>query len=206
MKKWMRMTLCLTMLLGLLCGCGKASYKETPAEEFSYDIVDGTVVITGYHGTEREIVIPEMIDDRPVTIIGSRAFEGYDMTSIVIPKNVWKIERLAISCCACLEKVEFLCEGCAFEEYAFHMCDSLKKIEMPEESCAFSPGTFSSCEQLEEIVLSDKINIISVGSGYADEILSDCDNARFIIGKKSVMYETVKTALDKGEDLPVKIK
>lgn len=86
-----------------LSGCGKPN--ASPIEDFSYEFEDGNVTITGYTGKDREIIIPDVIDERPVTVIGEKAFEGYDLTSITIPETVTTIETNAFNNCNSLETI-----------------------------------------------------------------------------------------------------
>lgn len=107
MKKIITLILSISLILTLcfsLCACGQSA---SPVEDFEYEFTDGTVTITGYIGTDLEIVIPDTIEERPVTVIGENAFSEYDMTSIVIPDGVTTIERNAFSQCSMLEKISF---------------------------------------------------------------------------------------------------
>jgi len=83
--KYRRLLISLALLLAVLAmlvGC--ASGEETEAALISADNVSGdliysiyagnTVTITGYTGTERDLVLPDQIDTRPVTAIGADAF------------------------------------------------------------------------------------------------------------------------------------
>lgn len=101
--------LALLLLIGvfyiLLCSCNEP--VSSPVEDFEYDFVDGEVVITGYTGMDLEIIVPNTIEERPVTVIGEKAFYEYDMTSIVIPNGVTTIERNAFSQCKNLENISF---------------------------------------------------------------------------------------------------
>lgn len=204
MKKWLCLLLMVSIIGSLMCGSGAAA--ETPAEDFSYDMVDGSVVITGYHGSDREIVIPKEINGRPVVKIGERAFEEYDLTSIVISENVSMIDRFAFSNCACLEKVEFAEGPCLIVEYAFHMCNSLVTIELPKNSSSIQRSAFSMCDNLEEIYVPDDYDFTGLGLDYMEKFISGSDKAVFVITKNSAMYNAVQEALENGEDIPVKIK
>ena len=50
--------------------------SETSSNDFSYTIGDGGIIITGYTGSDTEIIIPDTIDERNVVTIGSQAFMG----------------------------------------------------------------------------------------------------------------------------------
>lgn len=53
------------------------------------------VTITGYNGTETDLIIPSEIDGKMVTIIGERAFEDKNLTSVVLPNTVVTIANYA---------------------------------------------------------------------------------------------------------------
>lgn len=105
-----------------LCSC--SMQKASPIDDFLYEFENGEAIITGYIGTDLEIVIPSEIEGRPVTRIGYNsdekkgAFEGYDMKSIIIP-----------------EGVEFI------NDYAFDDCLMLENISLPNTLKGFYHGT-----------------------------------------------------------------
>ena len=82
MKRKIACLLACVLLCISFCSCGK---QTSPVEDFTYEFEEGTVKITGYTGADREIVVPDTIEERPVTTIGEEAFSGYDLVSIVLP-------------------------------------------------------------------------------------------------------------------------
>ncbi|MEY8391349.1 hypothetical protein D3Z36_06295 [Lachnospiraceae bacterium] len=79
---------------------------EVQAEEqsgnFEYEVnEDGnSVTITGYTGSDRDVVIPSEISKKQVTSIGDWAFaECSGLTSISIPESVTSIGDSAFSRC-----------------------------------------------------------------------------------------------------------
>lgn len=104
----------LCLFAGLLCTasfCSCSTPKSSPIEDFLYEFENGETIITGYVGTDLEIVIPSEIEGRPVTQIGYNfdeekgAFEEYDMTSITIPEGVEYINDIAFEDCTMLENI-----------------------------------------------------------------------------------------------------
>jgi hypothetical protein len=68
--------------------------KRVAAED-DFDIeqlVDGTLKITDYTGTAKNVVIPDTISGVKVTVIGGLAFSGKGLYSVVIPDCVTVIE------------------------------------------------------------------------------------------------------------------
>lgn len=109
---FMKKFLSLILIIILCCSfsaCG--SPASSPIEDFEYKLKDGEATIIGYTGKDLEIVVPDSIEGRPVVYIGYNedeekgAFEGYDMTSVVIPDSVKLINEYAFKDCKMLENI-----------------------------------------------------------------------------------------------------
>ncbi len=67
-----------------------------PTDESCFTFNTSTGTITDYDDTcPKNIVIPNMINDIPVTSIGSSAFNSNQLTSVTIPSNVTSIGKSA---------------------------------------------------------------------------------------------------------------
>jgi len=55
----------------------------------------GGVIITGYFGESKDVIIPSKIDNMPVTAIGDEAFYHNELTSVIISKSVITIGEAA---------------------------------------------------------------------------------------------------------------
>ena len=143
----------LAFLLLCITGCG--IQKETPADEFSYKMDDGEIIITGYLGTERKIVVPKEINDRPVTQIGEGAFSEYDLIEIVFPEGLRIIGEQAFEDCACLEAITFPESLETIDDFAFRHCKVLEKVELPNDLSYLGWEAFYGCEKLKEVELPD---------------------------------------------------
>ena len=83
----------------------------TSSNNFTYIIGNNTntISITGYTGTNTTVVIPAMINDLPVTGIGSYAFENQTrLISVTIPAGVAAIGPYAFAADPSLVKIYFL--------------------------------------------------------------------------------------------------
>ncbi len=118
--------------------------------DFSYEINDGEVTITGFSGTSVEALIPSTIEGFPVTAIGSNAFERIDgLFDVTIPNSVISIG-----------------------EKAFYQCGELGEIVIPDSVEEMGIGAFSSCNQLRTITLSSGVTQIPEEAFYGSDIVS----------------------------------
>ena len=104
----------------------KPSGSETNPDHFYRTYVDGGVVITGYWGSDTDIVIPAEIYGDPVVGIGDFAFSYSELTSVVIPEGVTYID-----------------------EYAFSGCESLISVSLPSTMESIGESAFEGCTSLE---------------------------------------------------------
>ena len=76
--------------------------------DYSYTVSsDNTATITGYSGTDTELVIPDTLGGYPVTGIGAYAFSGCSsLESIEIPDTVTNIGGHAFQNCTSLSSVQ----------------------------------------------------------------------------------------------------
>jgi hypothetical protein len=77
------------VMLFTLAFAGNAFAAES---DYSYvDNGDGTATITGYSGTDTNLVIPSTVDGLTVTSIGADAFENKGISEVTIPNTVQTI-------------------------------------------------------------------------------------------------------------------
>jgi hypothetical protein len=119
----------------------KAEYEKlpTPQPQFTYTVNNKQVTVTGYLGTDTELVIPQYIDGFPVVAIADRAFQNkVGLRSVKIPEGVRQIGWFAFSGCVLLEVVllpttlDAVCYG-AFENCSSSMGVHCKKGSYAEE-------------------------------------------------------------------------
>ena len=75
--------------------------------EYAPDWQTRGVMITGYDGNADKVVIPEKIDGKPVIGIARGAFENCSMTTLVLGRNIQKIEDGAFVNCTSLSTVHY---------------------------------------------------------------------------------------------------
>ncbi|MBE5871160.1 MAG: hypothetical protein E7294_07870 [Lachnospiraceae bacterium] len=93
-----------------------------------YESEKTEIVITGYHGIDAHLVIPEQIDGHPVTAIGKKAFLGQkNLMSIAFPPTLTYLE-----------------------DWAFAHCYRLREVALYPVECGLGRGVFTECGRLEK--------------------------------------------------------
>ncbi|MDR2501430.1 MAG: leucine-rich repeat domain-containing protein [Treponema sp.] len=61
------------------------------ADSFEYKKENGGIIITGYTGIAKDVVIPARVDNLPVAAIGDKAFSSKQLASVTIQNSVTAI-------------------------------------------------------------------------------------------------------------------
>ncbi len=110
-----------------------AAAAETPVSSFTYTVnADGGMTITGFTGSQTDVVVPSKINNIPVNTIGTNAFNKKNkITSITLPNTLKYIGDVAFSECENLKKVNIPDSVTAIDRYAFYWCPNLKSVTVP---------------------------------------------------------------------------
>ncbi|WP_455717933.1 leucine-rich repeat protein [Anaerosporobacter sp.] len=121
------------------------------------EIDDGTIKITGYTGTDTDIVIPDTIDGKIVSVIGYSSFQYDHIASVTIPGSVTHIEEDAFYRCDELETVTFTDDGLeSIGDNAFYNCEALQELSFPTTLENVGEGAFSYV-RLENLTIPSSV-------------------------------------------------
>lgn len=123
---------------------------------FSYEIIQGStsVKITGYTGTDENVIIPDILDGRTVIEISSGAFaSNTTVKTVVISSNVLRIMKEAFKNCSSLQSVEIPASVTSIGDSAFANCVSLTSVTIKSASTAIGYYAFEGCTALNSIVI-----------------------------------------------------
>ena len=139
-------------------------------EGLSYLVEDNGIIITGYTGSEIDLVIPELIIGLPVIEIAKNAFIYGQIYSISIPSTVKRIGFSAFYECSYLDSIIFneLSQLETIDEYAFYGCENLFMIELPNGLMAINDYAFYNCFMLRSINIP--LSVMEMGK----EIFVNC--------------------------------
>lgn len=117
---------------------------DTTADGLQYEISEGEITITGYTGSAAEVIIPETIEDCPVTGIGFGAFWGCSsLTNVTISDSVTYVEQ-----------------------EAFSECTGLTSVTIGKSIQWIGPDAFSCCDKLTSVYISDVAAWCNINFGW----------------------------------------
>lgn len=128
----------------ILCSCLVVNAEETQplkSGDFSYEIYDdGTLCLTEYHGEGGDVIIPEAIDGKAVSVLGDELFWYMEeVTSVTLP-----------------ESLEYI------GARVFQHCTALTSIKIPDSVLEIGDACFEGCSKLTDINIS--ANLVYVGA------------------------------------------
>lgn len=160
MKKFSSVFLAAVLLVSALT-CLPLSVSAETEGDFEYWIDDGEATITGYNGSDEDVVIPSELEGAPVTEISNYAFYQSDtMKTLTIPGSVKKIGSDAFYNCYMLKSVTME-EGVEeIGEFAFEACFGLASVTLPSSLKTIKYGAFQRCDALVDLALPNGLESI----------------------------------------------
>ena len=162
-----------------------ASNPTAPAEDFTYEVTDDGVTVTAYTGGDIVVVIPDTIEDKPVTAIGEKAFA--DMTGIKavsVPDTVVSIAAGAFAGCKNLTSLRtpvFTCEGAdyfgalfgakSYDAQGSAVPAGLSTLVLTGGE-AIPDYAFYACRALEVVAIPETVTEIGAFAFYGCEALA----------------------------------
>ena len=162
----------------IFCSCQKST--TTPIDEFDIELSDGNAIISGYHGSNVDIIIPSQTKERQITEIGKDAFMSYDLKSLVISEGITTIGERAFYKCAQLESVKLPNTLETILDYAFANCENLKEIHIPENVKNLSEHSIGYRKYTNVDPLKYEITIYGKAGSKAEEYAKK-NNFTFIL-------------------------
>ena len=136
-----------------------------PVSDFEWKSIRGKVAITGFLGDGPKVVIPNRIDEKPVTSIGDRAFfECKRLTSITIPDGVTSIGISAFLRCSGLTSITIPDSVTLIEQEAFLNCTGLKSITIGNSVTSIGRAAFVNCNGLTSITFGENSQLGRIGN------------------------------------------
>ena len=163
---------------------------------WDYVIDNNEVTITGYLGKEKEVRVPEKINNCPVTVIASSAFNrNGNIRYVYLPDSVKTIESNAFSECNRLNEV-FIGSGMkTIGKNAFSQCRSLAVVCILAKNCSLKDAFSGADSRL--IVTVPKGSQTEKNASATSYSINTIENRKkddgkdvIAFGGKTVVYNT----------------
>lgn len=161
-----------------------------PAEDFTYEITEDGITLTGYTGGELILVIPDTIEDKPVTAIAGAAFAGKgNLKAVSVPDSVKTIGKDAFKGCESLSSLRtpvFTCPDApyfgalfgasSYETNGGNIPVSLTTLVLTAGE-SIPDYAFYACRGLEAVFLPDTVTEVGGFAFYGCEALVHINTA-----------------------------
>ena len=156
------------LLLAMSAMTATAAPKEAPASDFGYTIQGGEVTLTKYKGKTRDLIIPEKIEDCPVTEFERDLFkENESLVRVSIPNTVVVIGDNVFHGCYNLESVKMSENITSLGFSCFRYCGKLKEISFPKR-ISILPWAFAGCDSLGTLITGDGEQLLWGGANVRE--------------------------------------
>lgn len=134
---------------------------QTTESGLSYTVDENDeITITGYSGTDNNMVIPETIEGKTVVAIGAKAFmNNITIVTADLPDTIKELGKLS-----------------------FWSCENLIEIEIPKSVELIGTSSFQLCSSLHKIIIYENTKLEEGTSG--NRIFSNCPSDFKIYGYK----------------------
>lgn len=125
------------------------------AADFSYESTGSSITITGYVGTDNDVIVPDTIEGLTVARIGQYAFnDNTTITSVKLPDSITLIGECAFMDCENITSINIPQSLECVDSGAFANCFSLSgELTFPETVQYIHENAFVACNSLSAITL-----------------------------------------------------
>lgn len=135
-----------------------AQWEKWNAEtDFEYTVGD-TVTIKAYYGSGDQVVVPEKILGKPVSVIAAGAFQNCEANHIILPKTIEIVESGAFVNCA-MQELTFYDNVESLPSDAFLNCRDLRTVHINAQEPPYG------YHYRRESMLADKLDLLILSQG-----------------------------------------
>ncbi len=156
--------------------------KASPISDFKYrNNYYGGKTITEYVGSAKNVVVPSVIDGKPVTEILGAAFSyNENIESVYLPDTVYAIKSSSFKLCSNLKSVRLPSGVSSIGIEAFYYCTSLTEIAFPNSVTEIDSKAFKGCASLKDFKLPDSL------TSLGQEAFAECHSLEYIEIPKNI--------------------
>lgn len=134
--------------------------------DYYYELMpDNSVKIDLYAGSDTELVLPDNIDGKKVSTLGTKMFFNSNIrdsiTKVVVPEGVTDIDGAAFFGCSSLNEVSLPSTLQEIRYGAFYNCAALSNITIPASLTKIGAGAFKRTKWLSERINENPIVVVN---------------------------------------------
>lgn len=149
------------MAVSIVCFAPTAVFADTLGP-LTYVDNGSSITISNCQDVYGDLVIPPMIDGKPVTAIGEEAFSLQSgIRTISIPAGVINIGKRAFFLCSRLRNVSLPSSLTAINDETFLFCRNLTEVTIPAGVRSIGVGAFGGCTKLDNLIIPSDVRTIS---------------------------------------------
>ena len=152
----------IVVLLCIVLSRGNDPIREVFSRgDFDYTIRDdGRIEIVAYRGSDKNVVVPSVIEGKTVASIGNEVFLSSELRSVTLGSFVESIGAYAFGNSVHLYEVVFPDSLVSIGVGAFYGCEVLEEIDLPENLASISDYAFLGCEIVESVTFPESLTEI----------------------------------------------
>ena len=129
-------------------------------DEYIYEVKGRGIIIKDYIGKEKQITIPDTIDDKPVTKIASEAFEGKNLLEVNMPDTIKEVGKYAFASNMYMTNIKLSASLKYIPEGMLAFCGKLKELDVPPSVKSIGKNSFDYVK-LRKIIIPASVQKIS---------------------------------------------
>lgn len=158
--------------------------------QFLFTTNNGAITITGYSGSDSNVVIPGAINGYPVTSIGNSAFYNSIVTNVSLPSTITNIGYQAFTTSS-LTSMIIPDSVITIGPSSFLDCSNLASVTIGTNVTTFGDEAFGNCPRLTNIFIPASVTNFTDGSAFLE-----CTNLIAIyVDSQNPVYSSVAGVL-----------
>ena len=129
-------------------------------DEYVYEVKGRGIIIKDYIGKEKQITIPDTIDEKPVTKIASEAFEGKNLLEVNMPDTIKEVGKYAFASNMYMTNIKLSASLKSIPEGMLAFCGKLKELDVPPSVKSIGKNSFDYVK-LRKIIIPASVQKIS---------------------------------------------
>ncbi len=147
--------------------------KTVQIDDYIFTLYKTYASLSGYVGSDTDIIIPDMAEGLPVLVIGEKAFwDNETLKNVKFPESLRTVDRYAFQKCTSLTTVEFNKRLETINDYAFNQT-SITELDFPVSLALIGKYSFSECVGFTRLTIPPRVESVGKYAFYGCTTLAE---------------------------------